>query len=75
MVSILDEVIHTIRGAQNKQDAKEQLISKFDFTEIQADAILAMQLYRLSNTDVVALHNEHDQLTKNIEEYDSILSS
>jgi topoisomerase-4 subunit A len=68
MVSILDEVIHTIRGAQNKQDAKEQLISKFDFTEIQADAILAMQLYRLSNTDVVALHNEHDQLTKNIEE-------
>ena len=75
MVSILDEVIHTIRKALNKQDAKEQLIEKFDFTEIQADAILAMQLYRLSNTDVVALHNEHDQLTKNIEEYDSILSS
>ncbi len=75
MVSILDDVIHTIRHSQNKQDAKEQLISKFEFTEIQADAILAMQLYRLSNTDVTQLHNEHDSLTKNIEEYDSILSS
>ena len=75
MVSILDDVIHTIRHSQNKQDAKEKLISKFEFTEIQADAILAMQLYRLSNTDVTQLHNEHDSLTKNIEEYDSILSS
>ena len=75
MVSILDEVIHTIRHSQNKADAKEQLISKFEFTELQADAILAMQLYRLSNTDVTALHNEHDTLTKNIENYDKILSS
>ena len=75
MVSILDEVIHTIRSSSNKADAKEKLISKFDFSELQADAILAMQLYRLSNTDVTALHNEHDQLTKNIEGYDKILSS
>ncbi len=75
MVSILDDVIHTIRHSSNKQDAKEQLINKFDFSEIQADAILAMQLYRLSNTDVTQLHNEHDLLVKNIAEYDSILSS
>ena len=75
MVSILDQVIHTIRSSSNRQDAKEQLMSKYQFTEIQADAILAMQLYRLSNTDVTALHNEHDQLVKNIEGYDAILSS
>ena len=75
MASILDEVIHTIRQALNKADAKEKLISKLEFSELQADAILAMQLYRLSNTDVTQLHNEHDQLTKNIEGYDKILSS
>lgn len=75
MVSILDDVIKTIRGSQNKQDAKDNLIAKFEFTEIQADAILAMQLYRLSNTDIVQLHNEHDTLNKNIEGYDKILSN
>ncbi len=75
MVSILDDVIKTIRAALNKQDAKEQLIKKFEFSEVQADAILAMQLYRLSNTDVTQLHNEHNTLIKNIEGYDKILSS
>ncbi|MCR5786294.1 MAG: DNA topoisomerase IV subunit A [Acholeplasmatales bacterium] len=75
MVSILSEVISTIRKSLNKQDAKEKLMSNFEFTEIQTDAILAMQLYRLSNTDVTALHNEHDTLTNNIEAYDKILSS
>jgi topoisomerase-4 subunit A len=75
MVSILDDVIKTIRKSENKANAKENLITKFDFTEIQADAILSMQLYRLSNTDVVELQEEQKKLNSDIDGYNKILSS
>jgi len=75
MVSILDEVISTIRKSNNRADAKQNLIDKFQFTERQSEAIITMQLYRLSNTDVVALQEEHDTLVSNIERYDEILGS
>lgn len=75
MVSILDEVIKTIRASKNKADSKENLVSKFDFTERQAEAIVTMQLYRLSNTDVTALYEEKEELNKNIELYNQILNS
>ncbi len=75
MVSILDEVISTIRQSKNRADAKQNLIDKFEFTERQAEAIITMQLYRLSNTDVVSLEEEHNTLNANIKEYNEILSS
>lgn len=75
MVSILDQVIDTIRHSQNKANAKENLVAKFAFSEEQAEAIVMMQLYRLTNTDVLALSNEHDELTKSIDFYNKVLSS
>ncbi|MCR5705269.1 MAG: DNA topoisomerase IV subunit A [Acholeplasmatales bacterium] len=75
MVSILDEVIATIRKSANRADAKQNLIDKFQFTERQSEAIITMQLYRLSNTDVVALQEEHDTLVSNIARYEEILGS
>ncbi|MEH7076861.1 DNA topoisomerase IV subunit A [Neobacillus drentensis] len=74
-LSILDEVIATIRASKDKRDAKDNLISKFDFTELQAEAIVSLQLYRLTNTDITALRLEAEELAKKIEEWTSILAS
>ena len=75
MVDILDEVIHTIRHSSNKADSKNNLVAKFGFTEEQAEAIVTMQLYRLSNQDVTALMEEQVSLNEAINEYNKILSS
>ncbi len=74
-ISILDEVIRVIRASKNKQDAKENLVKEFAFTEEQAEAIVTLQLYRLTNTDVVALENEKDNLEKIINGLTAILGS
>lgn len=74
-LSILDEVIQTIRGSKDKRDAKDNLIMKFGFTEAQSEAIVSLQLYRLTNTDITALQNEADELAKKIEELTAILES
>lgn len=74
-LSILDEVIATIRASKDKRDAKDNLIAKFVFTEPQAEAIVSLQLYRLTNTDITALRNEAEELAKKIEEWAAILSS
>jgi topoisomerase-4 subunit A len=74
-LSILDEVIATIRASKDKRDAKDNLIEKYDFTEAQAEAIVSLQLYRLTNTDITALRNEAEELEKKIEEWTSILNS
>ncbi len=58
VISILDEVIALIRASENKADAKENLKVSYDFTEEQAEAIVTLQLYRLTNTDVVVLQEE-----------------
>ena len=55
VISILDEVIALIRASENKADAKENLKVSYDFTEEQAEAIVTLQLYRLTNTDIVTL--------------------
>ncbi len=62
MVSILDEVIKVIRKSKNRTDAEENLVKEFDFTEAQAKAIVTLQLYRLTNTDVVAIEEELKRL-------------
>ena len=56
-ISILDDVVKTIRQSKDKSDAKNNLIIKFDFSEKQAEAIVMLQLYRLTNTDIVTLEN------------------
>lgn len=74
-LSILDEVIATIRASKDKRDAKNNLIKQFEFTEAQAEAIVSLQLYRLTNTDVTALQAEQEELSKKIDELVSILES
>lgn len=74
-ISILDEVIATIRASKDKKDAKNNLIAKFQFTEQQAEAIVTLQLYRLTNTDITALQKEDEELSKKIDELTSILAS
>ena len=75
MMDILDEVIKTIRASKNKTDAKENLMKEFNFNAEQAEAIVVLQLYRLTNTDVLALEEEHDNLVKYIKALELILSN
>ncbi len=75
MVSILDAVIQTIRSSANKKDAKENIMANYHFTEEQAEAIVMLQLYRLTNTDIVALMKEKDELNQTIAELNEILSN
>ncbi|WP_099355264.1 DNA topoisomerase IV subunit A [Fredinandcohnia onubensis] len=74
-LSILDEVIATIRASKDKKDAKNNLIDKFGFTEPQSEAIVSLQLYRLTNTDITALQQEYDELNKKISELVEILQN
>ncbi len=62
VLSILDEIIALIRSSDNKSDAKENLKVSYDFSEEQAEAIVTLQLYRLTNTDIVTLQNEENDL-------------
>ena len=73
-VDILDEIIKTIRASKNKQDSIDNLVKQFEFTEAQATAIVTMQLYRLSNTDINLLLEEQGNLQKMIEFLNSILN-
>lgn len=72
-LSILDEVIKTIRASKNKADAIKNLVDKYEFTEKQADAIVTLQLYRLTNTDVVALQEEMAKLLEDMKRLEEIL--
>lgn len=72
-LSILDEVIKVIRNSKNKSDAKDNLVKEFEFTYEQAEAIVVLQLYRLTNTDVVALEEEKEKLDKLIKGLNAIL--
>ncbi len=74
MVSILDEVVATIRASENKADAKENIKVSFGFTEEQAEAIVTLQLYRLTNTDIVTLQNEQAELEQKILELKAIIN-
>lgn len=74
-LDILDEVIKTIRKSKNKTDAIENLMHEYEFTKAQAEAIVMMQLYKLTNTDVTEHKNEFDALTKEIAYFREILAS
>ena len=74
-VSILDEVIQVIRSSKDKADAKKNLCEQFAFTEAQAEAIVVLRLYRLTNTDVVQLKNEYAELMQEMGKLKTILGS
>ncbi|HJA26963.1 MAG TPA: DNA topoisomerase IV subunit A [Candidatus Limosilactobacillus intestinigallinarum] len=73
-LSILDKVIKTIRASKNRKDAKQNLVDQYQFTAEQAEAIVTLQLYRLTNTDVTALEDEQAQLNQQIDEFQLILN-
>ena len=73
-LDILDEIIKTIRSSKNKSDAIKNLVDSYEFTEAQAEAIVNLQLYRLTNTDVNVLKEEHANLLKAISILEAILS-
>lgn len=72
-ISILDEIIALIRASKDKADSKQKIIDAFAFSEAQAEAIVTMRLYRLSNTDICQLQDEHETLVKEIAQLESIL--
>ena len=73
-ISILDEVIKTIRSSKNKGDAKNNLVDKYGFTFEQAEAIVTLQLYRLTNTDIVTLEEECEKYQALIKDCEEILN-
>lgn len=74
-LNILDEVIATIKASKNRLDAQKNLVSEYGFTERQADAILILQLYRLTNLEITSLEKELKEVNKNIAYLKSILGS
>ncbi len=74
MLSILDEVVATIRASKNRKDATQNLIARFDFTQPQAEAIVTLQLYRLTNTDVTQLEEEFTALTEKINHLTEVMN-
>ena len=74
-LSILDEVIRVIRASKNKSDAIKNLVKEFDFTEKQADAIVTLRLYRLTNTDVAEIEEEMREKEKQIAIWSQILEN
>ena len=73
-LSILDEVIRVIRSSKDKTDAINNLVKEFDFTFKQAEAIVVLQLYRLTNTDVTELEEKAKNLKVVIAALEAILS-
>ena len=73
-ISILDDVIKTIRNSKNKSNAKENLVEKYAFTPEQAEAIVMLQLYKLTNTDILVLEEESRDLETKIKECKEIIS-
>ncbi|MFU8792923.1 MAG: DNA topoisomerase IV subunit A [Acholeplasmataceae bacterium] len=75
MVSIVDQIVAIIRKSDNKQASKDNIIEAFGFSDLQAEAIVTLQLYRLSNTDILALEKESQTLEDRIKELNHILNS
>lgn len=73
-ISILDEVIATIRSSSDKQDAKQRLMAQYEFSDEQAEAIVTLQLYRLTNTDITALQSEAAELQERIDYLEHLLA-
>ena len=75
MSGIINEIIEDIKRSKNKKSSKELIMKKYNFTEVQSEAIVTLQLYKLSNTDALALQQEENSLKENIDYLKNILSS
>lgn len=75
MIDITDEVIHIIRQSKNKADSIQNLVNAYQFTEVQAEAIVMMRLYSLSHQDIDLLIEENNELNENIKNYNKLLSN
>ena len=74
-IGILDDIIETIRGAKSKKDANAKLVDIYDFTTIQAEAILELMLYRLTGLEIKVFEKEYKELLKKIRTLEKILGS
>jgi len=74
-LNLLDEIIETIKASKNRADASDNLMAKYGFSERQADAILTLQLYRLTNLEINSLEKEHAETMKKIKSLRSILDN
>ncbi|MBU5483128.1 DNA topoisomerase IV subunit A [Clostridium sp. MSJ-11] len=74
-IGIMDQIIETIRSSKSKKDARQNLINKFGFTEIQSDAILELMLYRLTGLEIKAFEKEYRELERQINKLNKILQS
>ncbi|MDU2491095.1 MAG: DNA topoisomerase IV subunit A [Clostridium celatum] len=74
-IDVLDEIIKTIRESKSKKDAGINLIEKFSFTEIQAEAILELMLYRLTGLEIKVFQKEYAELEKTIKRLRKILEN
>ena len=75
LTSIINEVVETIKNSKNKQDAKDNLVKIYGFTDLQAEAIVTLQLYRLTNTDILEFEEERRELEKQLVYLEKILTS
>jgi len=74
-INIIDDVIRVIRASKSEEEARDNLVSEFDFSEIQASSIVAMRLGRLTGLEIEKIENELRELTILIEYLESILKS
>ncbi len=74
-LNILDQVIATIKGSKNRLDAQKNLVMEYQFSERQADAILVLQLYRLTNLEITSLERELKEVLKTIANLQTILGN
>lgn len=74
-VSVMDEIIAIIRSSANKSESKKAIIAEFNFSEIQAEAIVMLQLYKLSSTDVNVLQDEFKEVSKELNEINTLLTN
>ena len=74
-IDILDQIIATIRASKSKKDAQVNLVTKFDFTELQAEAILELMLYRLTGLEITVFQKEYKELKKRIKSLRKILGN
>ena len=71
----IDEVIRLIRSSQGREDARPKLMEFLDIDQVQADAILSMQLVRLANMERQKIIDEHEELMRKIADYNDILAN
>ena len=74
-LDFLDEIIELIRSSSDPKEAKQKLIAEFEFSELQAQAILDMRLQRLTGLEREKINSEYEDLIKNIERFRAILSN